>query len=134
MNWSSASVAIQGTFSTAWGSATAVAYPGVRYEPTVGTPFVRLAILQGESIQMNMAAAGRRTYRHNGMVIIQCFRPTHEGEKPALDLADAAAAVFRGTTLASGIIFRSPTVDVVGAEGGWFQVNVSIPFQFDTLY
>jgi hypothetical protein len=133
MNWSSASVAIQSSFSTSWGSATAVAYPGVRYEPAVGTPFVRIAIIPGESLQASMAGVTRRTFRHIGVVIVQCFRPTHEGEKTALTLAENAAAVFRGTTI-SGIVFRAPTYETVGSSGGWYQVNVTVPFSFDALY
>jgi len=133
MNWSSASVALTSAFNTGWCSASAVAWPGVRYAPVVGTPFVRFSMIPGESVQVSMAGAGNRGWRHTGIVIVQVFRPCYEGEKTALTWAENVAAIFRGKTI-SGIVLKAPTVETIGNQGDWHQVNVTIPFTFDATY
>jgi hypothetical protein len=77
---------------------------------------------------------GNNVARHVGQVVISLFVPASAGDGPALDLADQAAAVFRGWA-AAGIRFRDPPyVRQVGVSGKWFQLNVLAAFERDSLH
>ena len=68
--------------------------------------------------------------------------PANWGDKTALDLADEVAALFRRQQVSlkvdevekGAMVFRSPSVRVIGVDGAFFQVNVNIPFVRDYIY
>jgi hypothetical protein len=91
-------------------------------------PWVRLTIVPGEGFQASLGTP--RIWRSTGIVMVQVFAPLGQGDGPANELADDAAAVFRGVSLGS-VIFRAPSLTRIGSDGAWYQVNVATPFQSD---
>lgn len=93
-----------------------------------GSAWVRLSIQNGDSRQV--ATVGDK-WRHPGVLIVQVFTPVGQGDKEALIIADAVVSVFQGVTV-SGIRFRATSINAVGPSDGWYQVNVTTDFEYDT--
>ncbi len=95
-----------------------------------GNPWVRLTINNGEA---DVAALGGSTllYRHTGVITVQIFTEIGIGTEKARDLADKAAAIFRGKRIThNGTTVKcyAATARPAGSTGGWYQINVTIPF------
>lgn len=131
MSYSAELIAIESRFNSQWADRTPVAYGNLPYAPIVGTAYVRLIVLTGRALQASMGAAP--LYRHPGVIDVSVFIPEGSATKPALDLADAVVAIFRGAQF-SGILCRPADVRNLGVVGGWFQVNVSIPYHRDEIF
>ena len=106
---------------------TPVAWPNKGFQPQSQEPWVRLTILGGDGRQV--ATAGRRL-RRVGVITAQVFVPEGSGDRKAHEIADAVAGIFEAMTL-EGVRFRAADLEHVGADGGWYQLNVSIPFEWD---
>ncbi len=94
--------------------------------------WARLSILPGTSVQGSLGQVDNRLYRNTGLVVIQVFIKRGIWTKTAYDAADAIAAIYRGKT-DNGIIYGAASVSAVGPSGGWFQVNVTVPYRWDSF-
>ncbi len=130
MSFESARQYIEEHFSSGWLD-TSIAYENVSFSPEEGTPWVRLTILDADSRQVSMGST--KLYRNNGVIVVQIFVPENTGTGDARSMADQVAAIFRGTQF-NGITCRAPSPRRVGTANGWYQLNVSIPFFFDTNF
>lgn len=96
------------------------------------TLWSRFNIIDGEEMQLDIGYV-TKTFRHQGVLIIQVFAPLNFGSIDALTQADLIADHFRnwyGTT----ITCREASIDNIGSDSfGWYQVNVSIPFHADFI-
>lgn len=125
---------IEARFSTAWAATTPVAYGNVPLEPPQNSSWVRLTILDGDAQQVSIGTGvAGAIHRNAGLIIAQIFTALGAGERPARLLADQVANIFRSAQF-SDIICRSPRVEVIGDTGGYYQVNVAVPFQRDTVF
>lgn len=124
-------------FNTEWANRTPVAWPNRKYDPVVGTAWVRFSVIQADGFRTEFGSPGSQ-HRFLGTVFVQVFAPTLAGDGPALALGDQAAAILRSRSLtvetAGRILLRTPTVRAVGEDQGWFQVNVSCPYLFDVVF
>lgn len=120
-------------FESSWAGLTPVEYPNVSFTPPNQTAWVRLSLLPGAEYQASMALTGGRIFRSAGVVDVSIFVPIGTAIEDAAALADAAAAVFRGTSF-DGLVFRAPSFILVGISGGWYQTNVSIPYYRDETF
>ena len=131
MSFESTANTIRSRFNTQFSSSrpnVEIAWENVHFEPNNGKPWVRFTITEGESFQ----SAITPEFRHPGVIIVQVFTPDGQGDGEARAIADDVVSAFQGVTDA-GIIYRAGSVNVIGADGnGWYQINVSIPFQYDT--
>lgn len=94
-----------------------------------GSPWVRLAIINGESRTAGVAGDGDIRIEHQGQIVVQVFVRDGTGTATARSLADAAAAVFRHARF-DGIACFSPSMQIVGNDGfGCYQINVSTPYR-----
>jgi hypothetical protein len=91
--------------------------------------WVRFGVLEVGTVQAAMGSVVRR-YRNDGLVVVQCFTQLEVWTLPGLQLADTVTAVFRGVSH-DGVTYRAPSVEKVGPAGGWFQINVVVPFFWD---
>ncbi len=100
--------------------------------PTRDSAWVRLTILDGDSLQVEMA--GTRRWRRPGVVEVQIFVPAGTGDGLSAELADSVRDIFEGRTI-SGVIFRATSRQRVGRgrDAAWVQWNASTPFQADEL-
>ena len=87
--------------------------------------WVRVNILNSDSKQVSL---GNDPYfRYNGLLIFQVFTKLNTGSGRSTIICDIISAAFRAQRIGT-IKFRSPTLTKVGENGGWYQVNISIPF------
>ena len=124
---------IQAQFELDWNSRTEVAYPNVEYTPTRDQSWVRVAVDHNLSSQQTLGSVGNRVFRRLGLVFVQVFTEKNEGQKSSDELVKAVLDIFEGKQL-QGIWFRDARVQEIGIdEDNWFQVNISIEFQYDTI-
>lgn len=124
------------TFAAAWGTTTPIAFDNEAFNPpTDGSSWVRVVVRHDSS---NLEAIGGRgfggmnLYQRTGRLVIQVFVREDKGTEEADSLAQAARAIFEGTTLSSNAIrFNNGIVREVGQDSPWFQVNLEVAFQYD---
>lgn len=129
-----------GTILKGW-TATQIAWPNRDFTPPQKASWISVTIQNGDAAQLDLAGP-YSTHRHPGMVVVQVFVPANWGDKTALDLADEVAALFRRQQVSlkvdevekGAMVFRSPSVRVIGVDGAFFQVNVNVPFVRDYIY
>ena len=106
----------------------AVAWPNVKFESNSKKPYIRINIIPAETVQASLGADGKD--ETNGICQITIFVPAGTGRT---DLPDIIADHFkRGTALSyngTSIRLRSPSVGPAIAEGAFYFVPVSIPYQ-----
>ncbi len=114
-------------------TSVAQAYENVKYEPTVGTAFVRERFLPDPSVQESLGSAGYN--RITGVYLIDAFCPSGVGVDDAEDLADTILAAFvRGSILTSSGI--SVVIEKSYRSGGrsepdWYQIPIVVQFRAD---
>lgn len=129
--------ALRTRFSTEWGAETQVEWPNAPVlQPPDTDPWVRFLIHDMEASQVSMGDPGNNVHRHEGAVVIMIFTPAGAGDQRALELADRAAAIFRGWQApGTGLRFlRPPFVRRVGQEQKWYHINVFVPFERDAHF
>jgi hypothetical protein len=95
-------------------------------------PWLRVAIIPGETFQVSLGDPGNNRHRTPGILSVQVFDDLSGGDARALSVADAIVTAFRSQTVA-GVRYASPRVDRVGRLGRWWVLVVSVPFSFDSL-
>lgn len=103
-------------------------HDNVKYIPAQKKHWARLSIREGESTIRTLGATDRRTI---GVVIIQLFAPLDRGDGKLREYADEFKQAFQSVSLADGLWFREPNVNVIGRRGPWWQLNVECPFTSD---
>jgi uncharacterized protein DUF4128 len=118
-------------FSTQWGSTTPVAFDNEKFEPPVGTSWVRVSVRHQTAGQETLQVAGNRQFLRGGEAVVQVFAAQDRGTRAADLLAQQARAIFEGVALNSnGIRFTDVLVREIGESEGWYQVNVEATFQY----
>lgn len=134
MSYATEANAIRSRFSAAWGTTTPVAWPNVSFTPPSGEPWVRLEILPAGSDQETMGAPGAATFWYDGLVSVQVFTPSNEGDGEARTLAEQVCAIFRSVQ-AAGIIYDTPWITTSGNDGaGWYQLTTWCPYRRETTH
>jgi hypothetical protein len=96
--------------------------------------WARFTILLGEELRMDIGTGSTGgVYRLPGVLIVQLFYPQNKGNGTVLSKADSLASHFRNWC-GSTITCEAATVEEIGNENGYFQVNVTIPFRQDNVY
>lgn len=126
-------------FQTAW-TAAFVTPPTFTtdnevFEPPVDAAWVRMVVRHdGSTLECigGTGDGGMNTYQRTGRVIMQVFTPLNQGTREADTLAQAARAIFEGTTLSSNAIrFNNVVLREIGPDGSWYQINLEAAFQYD---
>lgn len=113
-----------------------VLYPDTKsVPPTTGKGWVRVMVQHGSGGQATLSnAAGRRRFRHTGIVFVQIFTDRGDGMVLADQLASVAKNAFEGVTTDPGrVTFYRVRVREVGPDGQWFQTNVLADFEYDEV-
>ena len=90
--------------------------------------WLRLTIQHGSSFTAGMGQ--NPCTRRTGVVFIQIFTNRDIGSKPAMDLASALAAHIEHWQQGR-LSTQAASLNRVGPQDGWYQVNVSCPFVAD---
>lgn len=127
-------------FRTAWiagppSSTLPVLYPDVSQEIPASSAWARVTVAHNVGGQATLAnESGQRRFRHVGIVTVQIFTPTGDGQVLSDQLITIVKDAFEGVTTTPGrVIFRRTRVNEVGQEGQWFQVNVLADFEYDEV-
>lgn len=122
-------------FETAWGATSAFTHDNENFDPPVNAPFVRMVVRHDGSTLEAIGGAGdggMNLYQRTGRVLLQVFGRLDKGTREADTLAQAARAIFEGTTLSSNAIrFNNVVLREIGPEGSWYQINLEAAFQYD---
>jgi len=132
MDLQTAVASIRAYFETEWAAETLIVFDDQSYTPKPDTEFVRLNIRHSLGDQTTMGAPGNNRHQQEGGITVQIFTPQGNASIRARELADIAAAIFRGETTTDGIIFYETSPREVGNDGhGFYQINVNVRFRYD---
>ena len=92
--------------------------------------WTRVVVRGRESFQETIGATGNRKFQRKSEVFIQIFVPIDTGTGEANTLAQAAREIFEGVKLNGDIHFGAGIVEPIGVSDRWFQVNVTVPFDY----
>lgn len=143
-NYATEETTILQRFKGNWDEASyPIAWDNVVFDPetdaaTHASPaddaWVRIVVRPSDADQITLGPAASRDFRHIGLIFVQIF--TRRGTGPGLgsQLADTAAAIFRGVS-ADGITYEpAPRKVVAGDSGNWHQTNLEIPYTRDSTF
>jgi hypothetical protein len=104
-------------------------------KPDVSNPWARISIFHGISTQDTIGVPGAgRSFERTGTIIINVFTPLSSGQglTQAEALATIARNAFEGKTAGPNdeIWFRNVSVNEIGPDGGWFQININADFLY----
>ncbi len=137
---------ILGLFNTYWtaqtpalngGQAVRVEWPGVDAggPPSASEAWARIAVRHGTSRQGTFGPPGQRRFLRLGLITVQLFTPLAAGGglSFAENLGIIARNAFEGRSTDSGIWFRNARLQEVGPDGEWYQMNMTVEFQYDEV-
>lgn len=129
MSFKTAVQAITSHFASGWG--TTIAYPNVHFEKP-NDKWVRL------TVQPNLGRAadiGASLERQSGLIFVQCFTPDNQGPYVPAELAQDVADKLRFKRLSRtgerDVRTYAATINDVGNSDGYYQMNVSVQFEYD---
>jgi len=93
-------------------------------------PWVRFTILDGDG-QRQSIGSNSPIHRYAGVMIAQIFVKQTIGTKLINQYADSISAIWKDYSGQPDVEVRTPSVEKIGDDKGWFQKNVNIPFQND---
>ncbi|MCE5229008.1 DUF4128 domain-containing protein [bacterium] len=118
-----------------WTSRTPVAWPNESFTPSAGIAWVRFTVLFSEAGRALITGSRDKGTMIRGLVVLQVFTPSGAGDSEISSLLDAASDLFkeRRVEVSQGkapLITKVPEPQIVGDSSGWFQVNLTTPFEF----
>jgi hypothetical protein len=129
MSWANAATTIRTRWKTLIeeGLGLPTEFPNRKIKPPEGKLWCKVSILEGEDVRQSVVP---KRFRTPGVVICQIFDTPGKGDTEARQMADAIKAEFRAVTV-SGVKFKTASIKVLGIQGPYFQINVSITFHVD---
>ena len=107
---------------------TPICWPNTPPLESTGVPWVRFAVIEtGDTTEYVTTGGG--PVIPGGLVVVQVFAPSGEGDGDASALADQIAALFRGYS-SGGLFCGKIRRSVVGTNDGWYQINISAPWLY----
>ena len=104
------------------------------YDPATGTPWVRATLSHTGGSQDSLGGVNNRKFLRSGNIIAQVFTPLDSGLSASDVLTEAALAALEGLTFTlSNIRTYGASINEIGLDNGWYQVNVDVPFEYDVL-
>jgi len=75
----------------------------------------------------------RRRFTKLGIVTVQIFAPLEKGLGLSLaeELAKVAKAAFEGKSTTSAVWFRNVSINEIGVDSAWYNMNVVAEFRYD---
>ena len=112
-------------FTEEWGTRTTVAYDNVEFTPPDNSSWVRVSVVNNNSLQYSLGEEGSRKFERYGLILFQVFTPlnvgTYEGDVLCEDIINIFESKRFGT-----IHTYSGTYGEVGSDDKWFQFNGSL--------
>lgn len=101
-------------------------------EPATTNGWSRLTLRPGVSPQRSLGDKnGKRCYETEGTGIWQLFTSPGDGQRLAHALGKICQDGLRGAVTSPGQVWvRSPRLNIIGRDGGWFRINVEFGFTY----
>ena len=132
--------AIQERMVAEWAAGPYASIPVV-YDNLVGgfergmAPWIALTLQEGDGDRVSLPPMPIE--RFTGVISAQIFVRKNTGTRMARHYGDAVAEIFRWKQFeveGSGqITTKTPSIVHVGESDGWYQINVSIPYERDRV-
>ena len=126
---------ILGVFKQAWDTTGYIAlYDDLEGEkPPSETPWARATIQHATGGQSSLAgASGMKRFTETGTVFIQVFTPVGDGSTGCYQLAKLVRDAYRDAKHPE-VWFRNVSLQEVGTNGAFFQINVKATFSYDEV-
>lgn len=111
-----------------------VMYDDVKTDRPTDGGFLRLNLHHTGGDQRTMGSEGNRKFERLGMLTIQVFTAIGDGQTKSDLIVDIIKNIFEGRkSSVSGIWFRAVTWKRVGVSAGFWQTNIFVNFEYETL-
>lgn len=114
-----------------------IKYPNQKFDQPSAKPWVSIVIMGGESFQANLGISNI-TERSVGIVQIDIMFPEDQGTKQMSELSETIGRIYSRKQKASGllgsIVFKTPDIEDMGIELGFYHYMIRIPFRRDQKY
>lgn len=135
MKYDIVQTAIEQYFVDNW-TETAVQYDNVAFNSELYTEYVRCHVAFGDSLPRSIS---RGCYRQTGMLMVSVFTKPASGSQRRLEIASAAAEMFRSIVVAPVAPAMDPKTNILEPSividnkesNGWVQAVMSFPFYYD---
>lgn len=122
-------------FKDNWASRTPVAWPNESFTPSTGVTWVRFTVLFSDVNRALITGSRDKGTMIHGLIVLQVFTPSGSGDSDISSLLDAASDLLkeRRIEVSEGkapLITKVPEPQIVGDSSGWFQINLTTPFEF----
>ncbi len=125
--WDADSPALNG------GVAPPISYDAVAFDTPTAATWARIRIRHEQGEQATLGGPATRRFNKTGTVIVSIFTPisvtldTSQAEALAL----LAKTAFEGKATPSQVWFRDVSINEIGVEESWFQIDVIATFNYD---
>ena len=122
-------------FKTAWDSTGHKAF----YENTRDSreedlsPWAEVVVRHAAAQQDTLGGSGNRSFVRLGALVVTINTPSSSGLSEGYNLANVVTDAYEGVSSPSGIWFRNVRVNELGREGTFFQLNVTVDFEYYEL-
>lgn len=116
-----------------------VAWPNVQFDPSTqfvpGTHlgWIRFNIMISGAFPASTSGSVVRQ-RTVGIIDVQVFVPQGTGDRVAASIADDVTSALQFVTLSGLVITAATPIPVGTTDDGWYQINVTSNFRYDTLH
>lgn len=136
MNWEDERRAFEKRLKDNWTDPTPIFFDNLTVEkPTTGAYGI-FYITPGDSAQITLGFPAR--HRLVGVIVLKLLLRESEGTSKIRKLADTFSPIFRDADFSLGssgrILCRSPSIGRLGVVDGWYQLNVTVPYQRDVTF
>ena len=126
MSFENERIAIENHFEEFWNE-TPIAWENVAFDTPNNSAWVRLTILNGSSNYRTITGLKR----HLGIIDVQIFTKKDTGSSVGREYADTIGTIFEGKKF-SDVVCDIASINTIGADSIWHQINVSIPYWRDS--
>ena len=125
-----ASNAIAKRLISSWGATTPIATENDNFD-TEGqdAPWIKLSVNPISSQQHTLGSKSNRKFERIGIINIQVFVEAGTNIETCTLLSQQALAIFEGEEFDS-VVCQVGLIQTIGREEKWFQMNVSIDYNF----
>lgn len=126
-----------------WASLGLASAPAIQWEgrerpvpPDGSLPYAAFFIRHASGLQESLSDhIGQQKWARIGTLMVQCYGSLMAGRglEDATQIAVAAQRVYQGKSSANYIWFRNATIKEIGPSGGWYQVNMTVAFEYDEV-
>lgn len=109
-----------------------IAWDNVSFTPEEGEAWVRFSVQNNLSNFISIGGPSVKV-RKLGIIFVQVFVPQGQGTLLADQIVDKVSNTLEAEQLTSGFTLQETSVQNVGNNNGWYQVNVSTPFYYDEI-